>query len=33
MTIKYIHSQADHHKRVNFMDEFKKFLLVHGIEE
>ena len=32
-TMKYIHSQAEHHKRVSFADELRKFLMIHGIEE
>ncbi len=32
-TIAYIHGQAEHHKRVSFAEEFKKFLAVHGLEE
>jgi putative transposase len=31
-TIEYIGSQADHHKRINFADELKKFLKAHGME-
>jgi putative transposase len=32
-TVKYIEGQAEHHKRISFEAEFKKFLTVHGIEE
>lgn len=32
-TLRYIQTQADHHKRISFADELKKFLAVHGIEE
>jgi putative transposase len=32
-TVKYIQTQAEHHKRISFADELKKFLVVHGIEE
>jgi putative transposase len=32
-TVRYIQSQAEHHKRVSFADELKKFLAVHGIAE
>jgi putative transposase len=32
-TVKYIRTQDEHHKRVGFADEFKKFLAAHGIEE
>ena len=32
-TVKYIEGQAEHHKRISFDEEFKKFLTVHGIEE
>ena len=32
-TVKYIEGQAEHHKRISFEDEFKKFLAAHGIEE
>jgi putative transposase len=32
-TVKYILSQAEHHKRISFGDELKKFLAAHGIEE
>jgi putative transposase len=32
-TVRYIQSQAEHHKRVSFTDELKKFLAVHGITE
>jgi putative transposase len=32
-TVKYIEGQAEHHKRISFEEEFKKFLTVHGIEE
>jgi len=32
-TVKYIEGQAEHHTRISFDEEFKKFLTVHGIEE
>ena len=32
-TVKYIESQAEHHKRISSEEEFKKFLAVHGIDE
>jgi putative transposase len=32
-TVKYIEGQAEHHKRISFADELKKFLAVHSIEE
>jgi REP-associated tyrosine transposase len=32
-TVRYIKEQAEHHKRISFADELKRFLLVHGIEE
>jgi putative transposase len=32
-TVKYILTQAEHHKKIGFADEFKKFLAAHGIEE
>ena len=32
-TVKYIEGQAEHHKRISFEEEFKKFLAVHGLEE
>ena len=32
-TVKYIEGQAEHHKRISFEEEFKKFLSAHGIEE
>jgi putative transposase len=32
-TVKYIEAQAEHHKRINSEEEFKKFLAAHGIEE
>ena len=32
-TVKYIQAQVEHHKRISFADELKKFLAVHGIEE
>jgi putative transposase len=32
-TIEYILAQAEHHKRISFADELKKFLAVHGIVE
>jgi hypothetical protein len=31
-TVRYIESQAEHHKKFSFDDEIKKFLAVHGIE-
>ena len=30
--VKYIESQAEHHKRISSEEEFKKFLAAHGIE-
>ena len=32
-TVKYILAQVEHHKRISFEDELKKFLSVHGINE
>jgi putative transposase len=32
-TVKYILAQVEHHKRISFEDELKKFLSVHGIKE
>ena len=32
-TVEYILAQVEHHKRVGFEDELKKFLSVHGINE
>ena len=32
-TIKYILAQIEHHKRISFEDELKKFLSIHGINE
>ena len=32
-TVRYIKTQAEHHKRISFADELKKFLAVHGIVE
>jgi putative transposase len=32
-TVKYILAQVEHHKRISFEDELKKFLSVHGITE
>ena len=32
-TVQYIQSQAEHHKRLSFADELKKFLALHGMEE
>jgi REP element-mobilizing transposase RayT len=32
-TVKYILAQVEHHKRINFEGELKKFLSVHGINE
>jgi REP element-mobilizing transposase RayT len=31
-TVKYIETQAEHHKRISSEEEFKKFLAAHGIE-
>ena len=31
-TIAYIRSQPEHHRRMTFQDEFRKFLKKHGIE-
>jgi REP element-mobilizing transposase RayT len=33
MTVRYILSQVEHHKRISFQDELKKFLSIHGIKE
>jgi putative transposase len=30
-TVKYIATQAEHHKRISFADEMNKFLAVHGL--
>ena len=32
-TVAYIQGQPEHHKRVSFVDEWAKFLAVHGITE
>jgi putative transposase len=32
-TVAYIHAQPEHHKRVSFADEFRKFLESHGMRE
>jgi putative transposase len=32
-TVAYIQSQAEHHKRITFAEEFAKFLGAHGIAE
>jgi putative transposase len=32
-TVKYIEGQAEHHKRISYGEEFKKFLAAHEIEE
>ena len=32
-TVAYIHAQAEHHKRVSFAEEFRKFLETHGTRE
>ena len=32
-TVRYIHGQAAHHKRVSFAEEFSKFLSAHGMGE
>jgi hypothetical protein len=32
-TVRYIQAQAEHHKRISFGDELKKFLAVHGMVE
>jgi putative transposase len=32
-TVKYILAQVEHHKRISFDDELKKFLSIHGIVE
>jgi putative transposase len=32
-TVKYILSQAEHHKLISFGDELKKFIAAHGFEE
>jgi putative transposase len=32
-TVRYIQTQAEHHKRISFTEELKKFLAVHGIED
>jgi hypothetical protein len=31
--VKYIQTQGEHHNRITFAEELKKFLAVHGIEE
>jgi REP element-mobilizing transposase RayT len=33
ITIAYIHGQAEHHRKVSFAEEFKKFIAAHGIAE
>jgi hypothetical protein len=30
-TVAYIRNQEEHHKRISFADEFKKFLATHGM--
>lgn len=32
-TVAYIHSQAEHHKRVSFAEEYRRFLVSHGMKE
>ena len=32
-TMAYIHSQAAHHRRVSFAEEYRKFLATHGMRE
>jgi putative transposase len=32
-TVKYIQAQAEHHKRISFADELKKFIAIHVIEK
>jgi putative transposase len=32
ITVRYIQAQAEHHKRINFADEWKKFLAAHEME-
>jgi putative transposase len=32
-TVRYIKEQAEHHERISFAEELKRFLVVHGIEE
>jgi len=32
-TVRYIKTQPEHHKRISFADELKKFLAAHGIVE
>jgi putative transposase len=32
-TVKYIQAQVEHHKRISFDDELRKFLSIHGINE
>jgi|SRR5579872_1595138 len=32
-TEKYIRSQAEHHKKISYAEEFKKLLVLHGIPE
>ena len=32
-TVAYIHVQAEHHKRVSFSDEYRKFLATHWMQE
>ena len=32
-TVAYIHAPAEHHKRMSFAAEFRKFLETHGMRE
>ncbi|MGH9782892.1 MAG: IS200/IS605 family transposase [Terriglobia bacterium] len=32
-TVAYIHAQAEHHKRASFAEEYRKFLVSHGMKE
>ena len=32
-TVRYIQAQAEHHQRISFADELKRFLAAHGMEE
>ncbi len=32
-TVAYIRNQVEHHKRVSFAEEYKKFLATHGMQE
>jgi putative transposase len=32
-TVRYINTQEQHHAKISFGDEFKKFLKLHGLQE